>query len=221
MNKSSLTLTAAALLASAGGAASAATIKFTRTSGPTLKPFTTTQTFPSFGQLLAGGTVPAGATLTMVTDTLTDTLAGSITITNLSGNSGSFTAAALDVATKTLPGLTITTTVTGNTVSGTLAGGATAGPSASSGSGSNSGSTTTVSGYLGTMPITAMIDDTINTTSNINFSNSLTTTGDGTVTDVLTYTYNTTVRTPEPATLSLLGVGLAGLGLARRRRRRK
>jgi hypothetical protein len=127
MNKSGkIGLTAAAFMACTAGAASAGTIVAgTRTSSGT-KPFTASQTFPSFGTLLADGDVPAGSVLTDVTDVLTDTLTGNVSGTNLGTGSGTFNVAAEDKTTKTFgtgaSALTISTTAIGNSVTGTLAG---------------------------------------------------------------------------------------------------
>lgn len=95
MNKTTLTLTAAALMACATGAASAGTMHSTQTFSA-ITNWTHTFTFPGF-------TPGPGQTLTKVEEILTETVAGVIKIDNTSGATADFTATLTNHAAKTLP----------------------------------------------------------------------------------------------------------------------
>jgi hypothetical protein len=181
--------------------------------GPATVKWTHTFTFTPFNTALG--------TLTSVSDMETETLTGMITVTNTSAASGSFSAFLTNVASKSLPGLTVTTTDMGTTVMGTLASGSsTAG--ASSGTSTNTMSTTTGLGAYEGSTLTAVATDN----GSISFSGPgagiVSFVDMGKVTDKLIFTYTpTTTTTPEPATLALIGTGLAGLAIARRRKQKQ
>jgi hypothetical protein len=206
-------LTAAALMACAG-TASAATITQTVTFGPAAVSWTHTFGFTPFNTALG--------TLTSVSDTITETLSGMVTVTNTGAASGSFSAFLTNVATKSLPGLTVTTTDMGSLVTGMLAPG-----SSSSGTsmGTNTGMMTTTTGlgaYEGST-LTAVATDAGSITLSGPGAGMASFVDSGAVTDklIFTYTPTTTTTTPEPATLALIGTGLAGLAIARRRKRKQ
>jgi PEP-CTERM motif len=201
-------LTTAALIACAG-TASAATITQTLTFGPTLTNWAHTFSFAGFN--------PALGTLTKVSDTITENLAGSTVITNTGSGSATFSAHLTDVALKTFPGLTTTSTSVSTGGTGTLASGASTGVLPLTGT--SSGSATTMSGLASFEATTVLADATDDGSLSLTSSTGNATavfTDTGTVTDKLVYTY----FTPEPGTLALIGTALAGFGWARRRKRR-
>src|SRR5277367_2396001 len=126
-------LTTAALIACAG-TASAATITQTLTFGPTLTNWAHTFSFAGFN--------PALGTLTKVSDTITENLAGSIEITNNGSSSATFSAHLTNTALKNFTGLTTTSTSLSGTATGTLAPGATTGVLPLTGFSNGSGTTT-------------------------------------------------------------------------------
>jgi len=228
-NRNAISLTAAAFLTCVSGmAARATTVSQTQTSGPTQKSFAATQIFTSFvaGNVIGGVTIPVGAVLTSVTDTISDSENFTFAASNPNTGVASFTAAGIDTATKTIvTGFTLTGMTTAS-ATGTLGATASATGSASaSGSASAAAAAGIFSEFEGAN-ITASVTDVLSATSTgspngINVNG----TGTGTVTDVLVYGFSTPTPTPtpapEPATLSLLGSGLVGLGLARLARRRR
>lgn len=213
MNKlGKLGLTAAALLACAP-AASATTLTITQTLsfGPQRTAWTHTFSFAPFDTALG--------TLTMVTDTQTETLTGTVEITNDGPTSASFTAFITDSADTHFTGLTPMSETFSNTVSRTLAPGATTGMLTLTGT--STATATTTSGFAGfeSGPVLGAASDVgaLSFASPDTDNATVVFTDTGEVVDRLVYTY--IVKTPEPAVATLLGTALAGLAAARRRRR--
>ncbi len=211
MNKTSITLTAAALMACAGGAASAGTVAQTLIFGPAVTNWTHTFSFSGFNAALG--------TLTKVTDTITEDIVGSIDVTNTGSSSAAFSAQLTNVADKTFPGLTVTSTSASNTETGTLAPGASTGSLPLSGSSTGSGTTMSGLGVFEGATVSAIATDRGTlavSSSTLDFDAVFTDTG--MVKDVLVYTYASVTPVPEPGTLAVIGTALAGLGWARRRK---
>jgi hypothetical protein len=205
-------LTAAAMMA-CGAATKAATITQTVSFGPAATAWSHTFSFNGFN--------PALGTLTKVTDTITETLSGTVTVTNGGSSSATFSAFLTNTAKKVFSGLTVSTLNVSNTVSGTLAPGASSGVLPMSGTVTSTGTTTSgLAGFLGAT-VSATATDKGSLTLNSDTGNATASfSDDGEVTDKLVYTFTpTVVTTPEPQALGILGGALVLLGLVRLRRR--
>jgi hypothetical protein len=211
MNISSLTLTAAALVACASAASAAVvTATQTRVTGPTTLPIEPTQTFNQ-------SPVP----LASLSDTITENLTEVITFTNIGSGSGSFSGYVTNVATKTFPaGFTATVTNMGAVLtSGVLAAGASI---TKTGTGTATatavGTPSMFAAFEGTGTVSATVEDIgVLSCTAIVGTGACGAIDTGEVIDVLSYDFTTPA--PEPAALTLLSTALAGFGSAWRRGR--
>jgi PEP-CTERM motif len=213
MNKTAMTLTAAALLACAAGASSAATMHTTQTFTK-ITNWTHTFSFPGF-------TPGPHQTLTSISETLTEPLSGTVKILNKESASALFSGDLTNTAVKTLPSPigTVKLTNLGSTFSLTIPAGKTM---TGLSSGTSSKVVTATSGLTAfEKAFTAPATDTGALTLHGPGNAVATFMDSGTITDkiVATFTTTTTGIIPEPATLSLLGAGLIGVAIARRRKR--
>ena len=207
-------LTAAALMVSAE-MASADTITQTLTFGPATTPWTHTFSFVGFDTALG--------TLTQVSDTLTEHLAGTVDVVNNGSAPTFFVGLLTNTASKSLPGLSISLANTSNAVFGALA------PGESSGSmllaGVSSSSAAIISG-LSSYEVASVLANAMDTSTPVFASSTgnaaATFTHTGEITDQLVYTLTPLAPIPEPGTLAILSSSLAGLFfICRRRRNRK
>ncbi|HTV28246.1 MAG TPA: choice-of-anchor E domain-containing protein [Xanthobacteraceae bacterium] len=203
-------LTAAAMMACAS-VASAGTITQTVTFGPAATNWTHTFSFTGFNSALG--------TLTKVSDTITDVLAGTVNVTNNGASSATFSAHLTNTGSKTFPGLTVSALDVSSTASGTLAPGASSGSVPLSGTASSTGTTTSGLASYEVATVNAVATDRGSLTLGSSTGDaSATFTDTGEIIDKLVYTYSST-PVPEPGALVLLGSGLAFLGFVRRRKR--
>src|SRR5262249_35475827 len=179
-NPHRLTLTAAALVASAASPALALSFVQTRTT-TALKPFSgLTQTFAAFNF--------AGFTLTSVIDNITESFVDKVTITNNASSAQSTGITVNETATKSFSGtgFTVTVTDTGGFNSGLLGSGSSTSGTIS-GSGSASFTAGSVAGFIGAGTITAVLADQGSLTTTGNTTVTILSTDTGTIVAKLTY----------------------------------
>jgi hypothetical protein len=164
---------------------------------------------------------PSLGTLNSVTITITDTINGSLDLTNGGTTSTSVTGSLLNTLKYVYPSISVTSiTLASTSFSATLAPKASSGFQPVSGSTTKSHTVTTgLSSFETSWAVTAGDLGQL-TIGSGNSNGTATYTDTGAVKIVASYNYTTTpTPSPEPATLTVLGSGLAGLGLLRRRRK--
>jgi hypothetical protein len=184
----------------------------------------TTPPNPSFTptqNISFSGFNPALGTLNSVTITITDSVNGSVNLTNNGVAASSVTGSLLNTLKYVYPTIAQSSiTLASTSFSAVLAPGASSGLQPVSGSTTKNHTVTTgLASFETTWNVTAGDLGQLTIGSN-NGNGTATYTDTGTVKIVAVYDYTpTTTTTPEPATLTVLGSALAGLGLLRRRRK--
>jgi hypothetical protein len=167
---------------------------------------------------------PALGTLNSVTITITDTVNGSVNLTNngsVASGSTTVTGSLLNTLKYVYPSISVTSvTLVSSSYSATLAPGASSGLQPVTGVKTTSNTVSTgLASFETSWAVTAGDLGQVLVGSG-NGNGKATYTDTGIVKVVASYNYTTTpTPSPEPATLTVLGSGLAGLGLLRRRRK--